>query len=276
MGEALARIATEIEADRETLIRLMERLGIERKMVKPALAKVAERLGRFKLNGQLRGYSPLSRVLELEVLASGIGGKMQLWNAFEQSFGESLDGFDFHALAERADRQGRQVEDLHLAAAQRALPSATSSNQGVSGDAHRDRPLGGDGLGGSLLLAEDRLGHRDGLAVAGAARNPEQQLVGGHLEVLDRVGEAGELGRGIGLGGEEDAPVEGAEAERGVLQRRGRGAAVVEAALDPPQVPVGLLEVLGESRPQSVGEVHLLPFSSSFFDWPSSAWTSAR
>jgi hypothetical protein len=131
MGEALARIATEIEADRETLIRLMERLGVDRKSVKPALAKGAERLGRLKLNGQLRGYSPLSRVLELEVLASGIGGKMQLWNALEQSFGESLDGFDFHALAERADRQGQQVEDLHLAAAQRALPSATSMNQGV-------------------------------------------------------------------------------------------------------------------------------------------------
>lgn len=131
MGEALTRIASEIEADRETLIRLMERLGVERKPIKPALAKVAERLGRFKLNGQLRGYSPLSRVLELEVLASGIGGKMQLWNALEQSFGETLDGFDFHALAERADRQGQQVEDLHLAAAQRALPSASSSTQGV-------------------------------------------------------------------------------------------------------------------------------------------------
>jgi hypothetical protein len=131
MGEALARICGEIEADRETLIRLMGRLGVEPKSIKPALAKVGERLGRLKLNGQLRGNSPLSRVLELEILASGIGGKMQLWNALEQSFGETLDGFDFHALAERADRQGQQVEDLHLAAAQRALPAATSSVQGV-------------------------------------------------------------------------------------------------------------------------------------------------
>jgi hypothetical protein len=131
MSEALTRIGAEIEDDRETLIRVMERLGVDRKPLKPALAKVAERLGRLKLNGQLRGYSPLSRVLELELLASGIGGKMQLWNALEQSFGETLDGFDFHALAERADRQGQQVEDLHLAAAQRALPSATASNQGV-------------------------------------------------------------------------------------------------------------------------------------------------
>jgi hypothetical protein len=120
-GEPLARICGEIEEDRETLIRLMERLGVDRKPFKPALAVIGERLGRLKLNGQVRGYSPLSRVLELEVLASGIGGKMQLWNALEESFGERLDGFDFHALAERADRQGQRVEDLHLSATKRAL-----------------------------------------------------------------------------------------------------------------------------------------------------------
>ncbi|HEY8501755.1 MAG TPA: hypothetical protein VIL21_03645 [Solirubrobacterales bacterium] len=123
MGEPLARICAEIEADRKTLLELMDRLEIGRDPVKPVLAWVAERLGRLKLNGQLRGYSPLSRVLELEVLSSGIGGKMQLWNTLEQRFGEGLDGFDFHALAARADDQGQRVEDLHLIAARRALGS---------------------------------------------------------------------------------------------------------------------------------------------------------
>jgi hypothetical protein len=120
-GQPLADVCAEIETDRETLIRLMGRLQVVRNGVKPALALVAERLGRLKLNGQLRGYSPLSRVLELEMLASGIGGKVQLWNALEERFGETLDGFDFHSLAERADRQGQRVEDLHLSAARRAL-----------------------------------------------------------------------------------------------------------------------------------------------------------
>jgi hypothetical protein len=122
MGEPLARICAEIEADRETLVRLTERLGVRRDPLKPAFARLAERLGRLKPNGHLRTYSPLSRVLELEILASGIGGKLQLWNALEQTFGDSLDGFDFHALAERADRQGQKVEDLHMAAAKRAFP----------------------------------------------------------------------------------------------------------------------------------------------------------
>lgn len=124
MGQPLARICKEVEADRDALVQLMERLDVGRDQVKPVLAKVAERLGRLKLNGQLLGYSPLSRVLELEVLSGLVGGKMQLWNALEQSFGESLDGFDFHALAARADSQGQRLEDLHLAAAQRALPKS--------------------------------------------------------------------------------------------------------------------------------------------------------
>lgn len=131
MGRPLARICEEIEADRDTLVRLMEHLEIGRDQFKPALAKLAERLGRLKLNGQILGYSPLSRVLELEVLSGLVGAKMQLWNALEQSFGETLKDFDFHDLAARADSQGQRLEDLHLAAAHRALPTATDSTQGV-------------------------------------------------------------------------------------------------------------------------------------------------
>ncbi len=126
-GEPLARICAEVEADRETLVRLMEWLEIRRDPVKPKLAIVAERLGRLKPNGHLRGYSPLSRVLELEVLASGIGGKLQLWNSLEQTFGDSIDGFDFQALAEQADRQRQEVEDLHMAAVERAFKSTSAS-----------------------------------------------------------------------------------------------------------------------------------------------------
>ena len=121
MGAPLSRICSEIEADYETLNRLMDRLGVGRSAVKPALARLGERLGRLKPNGQVRGYSPLSRVLELEVLSAGIGGKLQLWNALDRRFERGLEGFDFHALAERADDQGRRVEDLHLAAGRRAF-----------------------------------------------------------------------------------------------------------------------------------------------------------
>lgn len=121
LSSALAQICTEIEEDRATLARLMDRLEIDRDRAKPLFARLAERLGRLKLNGQLTGYSPLSRVLELEILSGLIGGKIQLWNALEQRFGQSLDGFDFPSLADRADSQGRRVEDLHLKASRRAF-----------------------------------------------------------------------------------------------------------------------------------------------------------
>jgi hypothetical protein len=119
----LAELCAEIEADRETLKRLMERLDIRRDPVKPVGAWVVEKLGRLKLNGQLRGYSPLSRLVELEGLSIGIAGKARLWSALERTLGDELDGFDFGALAERAVRQRDRVEELHLLAAAQAFPA---------------------------------------------------------------------------------------------------------------------------------------------------------
>jgi hypothetical protein len=96
----------------------MERLGVAESRVKPAGAWLAEKLGRLKLNGQVRGYSPLSRVVELEGICTGATGKMLLWKAMEQTFGSRLSGFDFTALAERADAQRRRLEAHRLDAAQ--------------------------------------------------------------------------------------------------------------------------------------------------------------
>ncbi len=78
LGEALAEICAEIEADRETLRAVMDRLQVAQSRVKPTGAWLAEKLGRLKLNGQLHGYSPLSRVVELEGLCVGVAGKRML------------------------------------------------------------------------------------------------------------------------------------------------------------------------------------------------------
>lgn len=124
LGEPLAELCEEIEADRETLARLMGQLGIRRSTVKPAAAWIGEKLGRLKLNGQVTGYSPLSRLVEIEGLAIGITGKMEMWRALERTLGPSQSGFDFGQLAERAVRQRDRAEDLHAIAARQALPSA--------------------------------------------------------------------------------------------------------------------------------------------------------
>lgn len=123
LGQPLAELCEEIEADRRTLVRLMEQLGIRRSLVKPAVAWAAEKLGRLKLNGQLTGYSPLSRLVEIEALAIGIAGKTQMWRALERTLGSSQTGFDFGELAERAIHQRDRAEDLHAIAARQALPT---------------------------------------------------------------------------------------------------------------------------------------------------------
>jgi hypothetical protein len=120
-GPPLAEICAEIEADRETLKAVMDQLGIGQSKVKPLAATVGERLGRLKPNGQLLGYSPLSRVVELEVLQIGVTGKRRLWRALEHTHAEDLSDFDLGALAERSTDQLRWLEALHLKAAALAL-----------------------------------------------------------------------------------------------------------------------------------------------------------
>jgi hypothetical protein len=120
-GPALAEICAEIEADRETLKAAMDRLGVGQSKLKPLAAALGERLGRLKLNGQARGYSPLSRLDELELLQIGVAGKRRLWRALERTHAADLPGFDLGALAERATEQLGRLEALHLKAAVLAL-----------------------------------------------------------------------------------------------------------------------------------------------------------
>jgi hypothetical protein len=120
-GEALEGICAEIETDRITLERVMQRLAIKRNATKIAGAWTAEKLGRLKLNGRLTGYSPLSRLLELEMLHIGITGKLELWEALQRTQSSRLSQFDLPGLIERAESQRETVERLRIDAATEAL-----------------------------------------------------------------------------------------------------------------------------------------------------------
>ncbi len=120
-GEALAEICAEIEADRTMLERVMEQLEVKRNRPKVAGAWAAEKLGRLKLNGRLSGYSPLSRLIELELLHIGITGKIQLWQALDETQSSELAQFDFPGLVKRAESQRAAVERLRLDAAREAF-----------------------------------------------------------------------------------------------------------------------------------------------------------
>ena len=96
LGDVLRRLVKEIEDDRRTLQRIVAELGFRESKPKDAVAWVGEKVGRLKLNGQLRGYSPLSRVLELEALSVGVAGKLALWQSLQSvpALRERLSGFD--------------------------------------------------------------------------------------------------------------------------------------------------------------------------------------
>jgi hypothetical protein len=118
LGEFLRSLSAEIAEDRATLVGLMERMGIPLSIPKIAAGWAAEKLGRLKPNGQLAGYSPLSRLLELEGLAAGIEAKRGLWLTLAEirEQHEPLRTLDCNALAERAGSQRERVES-HIGAA---------------------------------------------------------------------------------------------------------------------------------------------------------------
>jgi hypothetical protein len=117
----LRELCEEVEEDRATLRTAMEVLGVRRNLAKVAGAWSLEKAGRMKLNGQLRGYSPLSRLIELEALKIGITGKRGMWEALEAGDSSGLESFDLAALAARAESQARKVEALHRKAAEEAF-----------------------------------------------------------------------------------------------------------------------------------------------------------
>jgi hypothetical protein len=108
----LSRLAEEIAEDRESLLAIMEALGVRVDRLKAAAAWGGEKLGRLKLNGQLRGYSPLSRVVELEGLVLGVYGKRALWITLDELAGERpvLVADEVVGLRRRAESQ---LEELH-------------------------------------------------------------------------------------------------------------------------------------------------------------------
>lgn len=106
-GTFLAELARHIDEDKATLASLMNTLGITQDRVKQSGAWLVEKIGRLKLNGQLTGYSPLSRLIELEGLRLGVEGKLCLWKTLQDVANQDsrLAVTDFDDLIRRAETQ---------------------------------------------------------------------------------------------------------------------------------------------------------------------------
>jgi hypothetical protein len=122
-GEAMAPIIDEIAADQKSLEGIMDDLGFGADTIKDVGAWALEKVGRLKMNGQITGYSPLSRVVELEGLMTGITGKIGLWAVLLQIAPDEprLDAAHLERLRERGDSQRATVEELRKRATREAF-----------------------------------------------------------------------------------------------------------------------------------------------------------
>jgi hypothetical protein len=122
-GEAMAKIVDEIAADKKVLEGIMDDLGFGSDTIKDVGAWALEKVGRLKMNGQISGYSPLSRLIELEGLMTGITGKIGLWVALLQIAPDEprLDIERLERLRERGESQRETVEQLRERAAREAF-----------------------------------------------------------------------------------------------------------------------------------------------------------
>jgi hypothetical protein len=98
-----------------------------------------EKIGRLKPNDQLLGYSPLSRLIELEGLVIGVTGKRALWTALNETIADhpKLTDISFPALIERAERQRSGLEDHRRSTAREAFleePSGVAAAASTGSD----------------------------------------------------------------------------------------------------------------------------------------------
>lgn len=108
-------LLSDLRDDRDATARVLAGLGRRPNAVKQRLAWLGEKVGRLKLNGNATGYSPLSRLIELEALAAVLGASLALWRALALA-GPPVSRDDAAQRAERADRQLAELERLRLEA----------------------------------------------------------------------------------------------------------------------------------------------------------------
>jgi hypothetical protein len=119
-GEPLVQFAksllADIEADRDVLRGLTERVGIGSSAFKELTGWLSEKVSRVKLGG--RSPSGFDTFEALEFLQLGIHEKWALWQALAvvAATHERLRGTDFLRLATRAATQESQVEQQRLQA----------------------------------------------------------------------------------------------------------------------------------------------------------------
>ena len=114
IGPELAEISSQIDGEHAFLSDLVDALGLHERKYRQVLGGLAERVGRLKMNQRIAKTSPMSPLLELELLRSAVIGKRSGWQvlatyADDLGLPEQL----FTDLAQRAEKQAHTLEHLH-------------------------------------------------------------------------------------------------------------------------------------------------------------------
>ncbi|SDQ25662.1 NAD-dependent epimerase/dehydratase family protein [Leucobacter chromiiresistens] len=143
----LSELAEELRLERAFLAHLIDDLEVRRRFTRQAAAWVGERVGRLKLNGRTFTRSPLSLILELELLRSAVIGKLGLWQVLSEHAPDlDLDASVFDELGERALAQAEMLGAAHAFARSRAFRDGRDVF-GEDGDAAAAVPSGAEPLG---------------------------------------------------------------------------------------------------------------------------------
>jgi hypothetical protein len=124
LGQFAAGLLVEIEADRDVLRELAERIGVGSSGLKELAAWVGEGVSRIKLSS--RDAAGFGTFEALEFLELGVHGKWALWCALTviAENDARLQSTDFAHLATRAETQEALVEQQRLQVARTAFRPA--------------------------------------------------------------------------------------------------------------------------------------------------------
>lgn len=122
-GPELARLAEEVDEDRDAQLELMRLLGVSTSRPRAVAGRVAETLGRFKPNGTVLRRSPLSDVVELEAMRVAVAGKVAGWDALLElaDAGYDLPRDRLENLLARAEDQADRLSLMHREVVRAAL-----------------------------------------------------------------------------------------------------------------------------------------------------------
>ena len=110
----LTEMVEQVRAERELYVDLLDVLGVRRRPYRQAAAWLAERAGRLKLNGRLLEQSPMTPVLETELLRAAVLGKVGGWQTLREHAADlGLDPAQLDELIDSAHRQLEVLDRLH-------------------------------------------------------------------------------------------------------------------------------------------------------------------